>query len=45
MSELKDALNADFTGHERVYPLVREKAPKYGNDDDYADEIMLETIV
>jgi formate C-acetyltransferase len=38
MAELVDALDADFEGHE----LLRSKllaAPKYGNDDDYADDM------
>lgn len=40
MKELGDALAANFQGHERILALVRNRTPKYGNDDDYADTIM-----
>ncbi|OQB24420.1 MAG: Benzylsuccinate synthase alpha subunit [Firmicutes bacterium ADurb.Bin182] len=40
MNELTDALKRDFEGCERIYRLVTDRTPKYGNDDDYADEIM-----
>ena len=40
MAELAAALRDDFQGHERVYNLVRNHTPKYGNDDEYADGIM-----
>ena len=40
MKELMDAMEADFEGYERIYNLVTNRTPKYGNDDDYADEIM-----
>ena len=36
--ELVDALNANWEGHEQTRRLCLD-APKYGNDDDYADEI------
>lgn len=38
--ELLTALDANFDGHEEIYHFVREKTPKYGNDDEYADELM-----
>ena len=41
MAELLAALAADFEGHERVRQLLLNRTPKYGNDDDYADEVML----
>ena len=41
MKELIDALNDNFEGHEEIFNLVAHKTPKYGNDDDYADDIML----
>lgn len=41
MEELVQAMDADFVGHEDIHHLVREKTPKYGNDDDYADDLML----
>lgn len=40
MDELMQALDDNFEGHERLLNLVRNKSPKYGNDDDYADSIM-----
>jgi formate C-acetyltransferase len=40
MSELLSALKNDFEGEERILNLVSNKTPKYGNDDDYADDIM-----
>ena len=40
--ELLRAMDADFEGEENalIYNLVTRKTPKYGNDDDYADDIM-----
>lgn len=40
MDELLKALEDNFEGHEYILNLVRNKTPKYGNDDDYADNIM-----
>ncbi len=40
MKELMSALEDNFEGHERILNLVRNKTPKYGNDDSYADSIM-----
>ena len=40
MEELLSAMKADFQGYERIYNLVKNKTPKYGNDDDYADGLM-----
>jgi len=37
MGELLQALEHDWQGHEAVRRMCRE-APKYGNDDDYADK-------
>ncbi|MCL2058569.1 MAG: formate C-acetyltransferase/glycerol dehydratase family glycyl radical enzyme [Oscillospiraceae bacterium] len=39
LDQMIDACAADFNGHEEIFNLVCE-APKYGNDDDYADDIM-----
>ena len=44
MSEMLQALADDFVGHERILHLVREKTPKYGNDDDAADDLMLQAF-
>ncbi|MCD8330185.1 MAG: formate C-acetyltransferase/glycerol dehydratase family glycyl radical enzyme, partial [Lachnospiraceae bacterium] len=40
MEELLTAMKDNFVGHERILNLVRNKTPKYGNDDDYADSLM-----
>lgn len=40
MEELMKALEDNFEGHDRIWNLVSNKTPKYGNDDDYADDIM-----
>ena len=40
MEELLNALSDNFEGHEAIYNMVVNKTPKYGNDDDYADELM-----
>ena len=40
MKELMAALKDNFKGHEDIWHFVRNKTPKYGNDDDYADSIM-----
>ncbi len=41
MDELLTILEADFNGHERTRQLLLNRTPKYGNDDDYADELMV----
>lgn len=40
MDEILTAMQDDFQGHERILNLVRNRTPKYGNDDDYADGLM-----
>jgi len=40
VSALRDALQADFVGHERLRLQLWNRTPKYGNDDDRADEVM-----
>lgn len=40
MAALMQAMADDFKGHDRIFHLVKNKTPKYGNDDAYADEIM-----
>lgn len=42
MEELIDAMEHDFEGYDYIYSLVHDKTPKYGNDDDYADDLMRE---
>jgi len=41
MGELLAALRADFAGYERVRQILLHRTPKYGNDDDYADAVMV----
>lgn len=40
MDALLAACKADFEGFEEVFHLVYHHTPKYGNDDDYADDIL-----
>lgn len=40
MPRLMEALHANFEGYEDVRHLLLDESPKYGNDDDYADDIM-----
>ena len=44
MDTLIDAIEADFEGYEPVRQMLVNKAPKYGNDDELADE-MAEKVV
>jgi pyruvate formate-lyase/glycerol dehydratase family glycyl radical enzyme len=39
-NELLKALKADFHGYETLRQRLINRTPKYGNDDDYADQIM-----
>jgi formate C-acetyltransferase len=39
-NELAAALKADFRGYEELRRVMLDETPKYGNDDDYADDIM-----
>ena len=44
MKELKDALDNDFKGYEELQYQLVYNTPKYGNDDDYADEQEVEVF-
>lgn len=44
MSELLDALECDFDGHEDVRSMLLHDAPKFGNDDDYVDNITRDAV-
>jgi formate C-acetyltransferase len=46
-AELKQALDSDFSGPdgERVRQLLINRAPKFGNDDDYVDTLTSETYM
>lgn len=39
MKELLDALNTDFKGYDALRNDLLNHTPKYGNDDDYADNV------
>ena len=40
LAELLEVLDNNFEGNEKVRQLLLNKTPKYGNDDDYADNIL-----
>ena len=40
LERLVNALEHDFDGEDWLLALLKTRAPKYGNDDDYADSIM-----
>jgi pyruvate formate-lyase/glycerol dehydratase family glycyl radical enzyme len=42
MEDLVRAIHADYEGFEPLRQTLINKAPKYGNDDDYADEVARE---
>jgi len=42
MEELLTVLRDDFVGCERVRQMLLNRTPKYGNDDDYADGVMVD---
>ncbi len=42
MRSLLMALDDNFEGHERMRLLLLNKTPKFGNDDNYADQIMVD---
>jgi len=40
MQELLNALKSDFVGFEKLRDVLLKKSPKFGNDNDYADQVM-----
>ena len=44
MRELRQALAANFEGHEKTRLLLWNQTPKYGNDDDFADSILAQVF-
>jgi formate C-acetyltransferase len=40
LEDMLAALRADFAGQERMRQMLVNRTPRYGNDDDYADDIM-----
>ena len=41
LGELIRVLAQDFEGHERIRQMLVNRTPKFGNDDDYADKLMV----
>ncbi len=41
MADLLQALQGDFAGREPLRQMLLNKTPRYGNDDDYADDVMV----
>ena len=44
MKELLKAMNNNFKGFEELHETLLNDIPKYGNDDDYADDIYATSI-
>lgn len=44
MEDLLPAVGRDFQGDERLHQLLLNRTPKYGNDDDYADAVMVDVF-
>lgn len=44
MDTLIKAIDVNFVDYEPVRQMLLNKAPKYGNDDDYADEIAVQVV-
>jgi len=44
MDQLMDALNANWVGYEEMRLDFVKNAPKWGNDDDYVDDIMVRCL-
>ena len=44
MRELLQTLTANYEGYERIRQLLLNGSPKYGNDDDYADSILMDVF-
>jgi pyruvate formate-lyase/glycerol dehydratase family glycyl radical enzyme len=44
MAEMLQALGSDFKGHAELRQTLLDETPKYGNDNDYADDIMKEVF-
>ncbi|QGG59454.1 trans-4-hydroxy-L-proline dehydratase [Loigolactobacillus bifermentans] len=40
MAEIIAACHADFKGYDQIFEIVFNQTPKYGNDDDYADQLL-----
>jgi len=42
LEDMKNAMAANFEGYDELRVMLLEDTPKYGNDDDYADDLMKE---
>ncbi|HZP01136.1 MAG TPA: trans-4-hydroxy-L-proline dehydratase [Terriglobia bacterium] len=42
MAELLQALAVNFEGEERIRQMLWNRTPRYGNDDDYADSLLVD---
>ncbi len=42
MNEILDSLKNNFVGFEKIKKIVWNETPKYGNDDDYSDNLLKE---
>jgi formate C-acetyltransferase len=40
MKDMRGALQNNFVGKDKIRTSMKEETPKYGNDDDYADDIL-----
>jgi formate C-acetyltransferase len=44
LNDLLEAADNNFEGYNLIHKIVLKDTPKYGNDDDYADELMVEAF-
>jgi len=44
IAQLSDALSKNFEGYEAERAMFKNKTPKYGNNDQYADDLMLRSF-
>lgn len=44
MEELMQAMKDNFVRHDMIRHIVQNRTPKYGNDDDYADALMVQVF-
>ena len=44
LEEFRDAIEHDWAGHEALRLRALNRVPKYGNDDDYADELLARVL-